>query len=130
MRCPCLPGLSTGVLIASITVLLVSFLYGLYELLGLIYLFSFDMLSWFSLVTGMISVMSAALALIGRSQENVQTLTWAFIWTTISLSLATVMTGFLIIFQAEVSTTNETRALSILRVKLTYWTPLVLTAAL
>lgn len=37
MRCPCLPGLSTGVLIASITVLLVSFLYGLYELLGLIY---------------------------------------------------------------------------------------------
>ncbi|GAA5998828.1 hypothetical protein JCM5350_006745 [Sporobolomyces pararoseus] len=117
MVCGCrLPGLSTGTLISAITVLLISFLYGLYELLGLIYLFEFDLLSWFSLVTGMVSVLAAVLALVGRNKEDLQSLTWAFIWGIISLGCATIMTAFLIIFQAETATSRETRALSIFRV--------------
>jgi len=91
----------------------------------------------------MISVTSAILALIGRSQESLQTLTWAFIWTCVSLlpsftyfcdekltfdavspkvslGCATIMTAFLITFQAETSTTSEARALSVLRVSFTF----------
>ncbi|GAA6005348.1 hypothetical protein JCM11491_002666 [Sporobolomyces phaffii] len=114
------PSLATGVLISAFVVLFNSFLFGLYELLGLIF-FSFDPLSWFSLLTGIVCILSAILALTGRSRESLQTLAWAFVWTAFSLGCATLMTAFLVVLQAEVSTTRETQALSIFRIMAMYF---------
>ncbi|GAA6063320.1 hypothetical protein JCM10212_005488 [Sporobolomyces blumeae] len=76
----------TGALVSSICVLIFSTLYGIYELLGLIFLFSFDLLGWFSLLTGILSVVSAILVLVGRSRDDPSALAWGFICTSLEAS--------------------------------------------